>query len=130
MAVTTTIVCTYVVAQEVVGSALLSWIAVGIVGFSVSTVRVFAYFKTEAPFSALVMLTLALCLWAIRTHRTPLWWLFSVAATITAATTVRYVGLTLIPMAALAAFACYQGPGLLAISEISRCYPELLRAPG
>jgi hypothetical protein len=104
VAVTITIVCTYLVAREVLESTLLSWIAVAVVGLSVSTVRVFAYLKTEAPFSALVMLTLALCLWAIRNYRTPPWWLLSVAATISAATTVRYIGFTLIPMAALAGF--------------------------
>lgn len=111
VAVTMTVVCTYVAAREVLESTLLSWIAVAVVGLSLSTVRVFAYLKTEAPFSALVMLTLALCLWAIRTHRTPLWWLVSVAATITAATTVRYIGFTLIPMAALAAFLASRNRG-------------------
>ena len=60
IAVATTVVGTYVVARDVLESALLSWIAVALVGLSVSTVRVFVYLKTEAPFSALVMVTLAL----------------------------------------------------------------------
>ena len=102
--VATTLVTTWIVAKQVLGSAPASWIAAALVGFSVNTVRVFSMLKTEAIFVPLVMLTLALCLGAISAHRTPLWWVLAVAGTASSATTVRYIGFTLILMGALAAF--------------------------
>ncbi len=109
LALVVTLVGTYWVARQVLPSTFLAWTCVAVVGLSVGTLRVFAMLKTEALFSALVLLSLALCLWAIRAQRTPPWWLVSLALTVSAATTLRYIGFTLIPMAVLAACLASRG---------------------
>lgn len=111
-ALVATLLCTYVVARQVVSTVRLGWAAVAVVGLSVSTIRVFAYLKTEALFSALVMSALALGLLAVRRQRTPPWWVVSIAVVVSAATTVRYIGFTLIPMAALAAALASRNRGM------------------
>ena len=112
VALVVTLVSTYLVARRVTSSAALAWACVAVVGLSVGTLRVFSMLKTEALFSALVMIALALCLWAIDARRAPPWWLASVAVTVSAATTVRYIGFTLIPMAVLAAVLASRGRGV------------------
>lgn len=95
---------TYIIARRVQPSAAVAMIVVCVTAVSPSTVRVFSYLKTEAPFAALVTAVAALCVWAIECRRTPWWWVIAVSVLASAATTVRYIGFVLIPLVALAAF--------------------------
>jgi len=93
---------TFAVSRWVLRPAALALVPVAVVCLSVSTVRVSSYLKTDAPFSALMMIVAVLCLWAIRERRSPWWWILAVGLTASVATSMRYIGFVLIPTVAVA----------------------------
>ncbi len=101
--------CSFFLTRRVAGSVALAWTAAAVVGISLSTVRVFAYLKTEPIFVALVLSVLSASIWAIQARRVPWWWIVSVGTLVSAATSVRYIGFTLIPMVGLAALLALKG---------------------
>lgn len=103
---------TAVAARSVLVSTPLVWLAGVAVCVSVSTVRVFAYLKTDAPFMALLMLVVAACTWTIRAQHSPVWWMVAVGLTVSIATSVRYIGLYLIPLVGIATFVAVRQAGV------------------
>lgn len=102
VAVCVTVVATYFLARQVLLSAGWSLIATAIVSVLAATVRVGSYLWTEALFTALISVALALLAWAVRNRQSPWWLVVASSVLIALATTVRYVGVVAVPIVIVA----------------------------
>lgn len=75
--------------------------AAGMVGLSTTFTGVFVWLWTEPAFTVLVVAALVALLWGVVGERAPWWLVIAVGILASLATTVRYVGYVLIPVAAL-----------------------------
>lgn len=97
-----TVVASYVLARQVLSSPGWSLAAAAAVCLLAATVRVGSYLWTEALFTALITVTLALITWAVRHRRAP-WWLVVASGVLVAlATVVRFVGVVAVPVVVVA----------------------------
>ena len=93
------VVFTYALAAQLLQSHSLALLAVALVSLCVATVRVFSMMWTEPLFALLCLVVLNLLARALRRHQLPWWELVGLWATVSFACTLRFVGLTLIPVA-------------------------------
>ena len=102
VAVGVTVVATYFLARQVLLGAGWSLVATAVVSVLAATVRVGSYLWTEALFTALVTVALALLAWAVRNRQAPWWLVVASGVLIALATTVRYVGVVAVPIVMVA----------------------------
>jgi 4-amino-4-deoxy-L-arabinose transferase-like glycosyltransferase len=96
-----TVVLTYVLTAEACRSRTLGLVAAGIVGCSASTVAVYSMLWSEPPFVTLVLVALVGLSRGIRQRGTSMPQLVTVGAAVSLATSMRYVGVGLIPLVGL-----------------------------
>jgi hypothetical protein len=97
-----TVLLTYVLAAEACRSRALGLVAAGVVGCSASTVGVYSMLWSEPPFVALVLVALVGLSRGIRHRGTSVLQLVTIGAAVSLATSMRYVGVALIPLVGLA----------------------------
>lgn len=117
--VAVTVLLTYVLASHVVRSPLAGLLSASVVAISVSTVRVFSVLLSEPLFTALAMASLVILTRACRDSRLAWWQVVAVGAVVSAATTIRFVGFTLIPVVVLGAVLANKSRGWFRASCIA-----------
>jgi hypothetical protein len=105
------VLLTYVLASQALRSTLLALLAAAAVGLSAATVRVFSMLWSEPPFCVLALAALALLARASDEQALPWWRILAVGALVSLATAIRFVGFTLIPIAALGALLATRSEG-------------------
>jgi hypothetical protein len=108
-----TILLTYFIGSTVLSSARLGIVSTCLVALSSSVLRVFGSVWSEPLFTTLALVAVWLVADACR-RPSPMSWprLFAIAGFVSLATTVRFVGFTLIPIAALGAWFASRGGAL------------------
>jgi 4-amino-4-deoxy-L-arabinose transferase-like glycosyltransferase len=94
---------TYALGRLLIGSRRLAFVAVGILALSVSLVRVYQMLWSEPLFCAVSLATL--CLLVLMVQRGPSWLgVIAVAAGVSFACSLRFVGVVLIPVTGISLF--------------------------
>jgi hypothetical protein len=114
--VTLVVLLTYALASQTLRSPLLGLLAAGAVGVCAATARVFSMLWSEPSFSVLALAALALLARACDRKAFPWWQILAVGAAVSLATTIRFVGFTLIPIAVLGALLATRSRGGLRAS--------------
>jgi len=97
-----TVVATYFLARQVLLTSAWSLVATVVVSALAATVRVGSHLWTEALFTAVITVALALLAWAVRSRQAPWWLVVASGVLIALATTVRYVGVVAVPIVMVA----------------------------
>lgn len=105
------VLLTYSLGHVTLSSPLLALLSAGLVSVSASTVRVFSMLWTEPVFSAITLATLVLLVRAVREQRFGLREVSMAAVAVSAATLVRFAGVTLIPVVAIGAMLAVRRSG-------------------
>lgn len=106
-----TIALSYILALEALSSRALATLTALVVSVSPSTGRVFRMLWTEPPFMVLTLLVLVILVRACRIARITWWEIVIVGAAVALATSIRFVGFTLIPIAAFGALIASRSRG-------------------
>jgi hypothetical protein len=98
------VLLTYLVGSSVLRSRRSGLLCAGVVAASSSTLTIFVGLATEPLFMVLSMTALLLVVRVCQRGRLGWWQLVSIGAIVSAATTVRFVGFTLIPVTCLGVY--------------------------
>lgn len=102
--VVASVLLTYRLARISLHSILLGLLAAMLFSVSAATIGIFSWLASEPPFVALTLLTLVIGTQACVTGRLHVSHVVALSLVVSVATTVRYAGAWLIPVAVLAAF--------------------------
>ncbi len=111
VSVAASVLLTYALARVVLRSVAAALVSAAVVGLSASTVVVFACLLSEPPFIALALSALVLAARSCRAGRIRWWEVLAIGALVSAATTVRFVGITLVPAVVIGAALAGRGSG-------------------